>query len=381
MSEEDSSHGEAISQFVAFTGADEDRAKKVLEACAWNLELAINLETDVQSRSSTRTTNVGSGNTASGRSGNPDYVRPPIPPVRQILNPGGYSGTARRYTGRADASTSNVRDAFSDFRAEAEWQEMALNHNEASTSDIAGSADPSHANERRTLHELFRPPLDLMFRGSLISAREAGSLQNKWLLVNVQDSREFACQTLNRDVWSNQAVKEILKEHFLFWQVNHNSSEGIRYTQFYNVLSFPHISIVDPRTGEQMKSWPPFVDHNSFCDSVVDFLADHPSPDEPIVYEEKIEDYQKYLGTDKEKFSTLVIRFPDGSRDQFKFPSDTLMKALFLFLSSKGYNSKEYSYVTTFPRRLLHELPSTNTLSDAKLIRETIFVERRSGDD
>lgn len=38
-------------------------------------------------------------------------------------------------------------------------------------------------------------------------------------MVNVQDSREFSCQVLNRDVWSNQAVKTIVSEHFIFWQV------------------------------------------------------------------------------------------------------------------------------------------------------------------
>lgn len=479
MSQEESSHEEAIEQFMAFTGANEERAKILLEACDWNLELAINTHVDTDdgpengpstSRSSFPDPPASSAANLAGsidddfseaklpaRWGNrgrepeivsgpspysSDDVRPPIPPVRQVLNPSGYGlndfhGPSRRYHTRAGASSEY--DAFRDFRAEADWQEMALSENEASVSDPFGI--PSSANKSRTLQELFRPPLDLIFRGSLTSAREAGSLQNKWLLVNVQDGREFACQTLNRDVWSNQAVKDIVKEHFIFWQVYHDSSEGMRYTQFYNVFSgtYPHISIIDPRTGEQMKSWPTSVDHNSFCDSLAEFLSEFPSPDgsgdtsttmkklrvkeeendvatgSKTLYDESeeaqleaairasleesensdsskspkqknekavtTEDYQKYLGTDTEKFSTLVIRFPDGSRDQFKFPSDTLMKAIFLLLSSKGYDSKEFNYVTTYPRRLLHELPSTDTLSEAKLLRETIFVERRLGDD
>ena len=52
-----------------------------------------------------------------------------------------------------------------------------------------------------------------------LQLRMAGQSQRRWLLVNVQDSMEFASQVLNRDVWSHEAVKSIIAEHFLFWQV------------------------------------------------------------------------------------------------------------------------------------------------------------------
>ncbi len=53
-----------------------------------------------------------------------------------------------------------------------------------------------------------------------LQAKDAGASSNRWLLVNIQNSKEFACQVLNRDVWSNQAVKSIVTEHFVFWQVH-----------------------------------------------------------------------------------------------------------------------------------------------------------------
>lgn len=68
-------------------------------------------------------------------------------------------------------------------------------------------------------------------------------------MVNVQDETEFACQVLNRDVWSNAAVRSIIEEHFVFWQVYRNSREGQRYMQFYPFTQFPYVAIVDPRTG------------------------------------------------------------------------------------------------------------------------------------
>lgn len=70
-----------------------------------------------------------------------------------------------------------------------------------------------------TLADLFRPPIDLMHKGSFETAKECGQMQNKWLMINIQNVQDFACQCLNRDVWSNEAVKNIIREHFIFWQV------------------------------------------------------------------------------------------------------------------------------------------------------------------
>ena len=99
----------------------------------------------------------------------------------------------------------------------------------------------SSAPGKRTLEDLFRPPIDLMFKGNLqnvcsfciflyllllhseylfaIQARDAGVSIKKWLMVNVQNVSEFSCQVLNRDVWSNTSVKELIRDHFIFLQV------------------------------------------------------------------------------------------------------------------------------------------------------------------
>lgn len=45
-------------------------------------------------------------------------------------------------------------------------------------------------------------------------------------MINIQNVQDFACQCLNRDVWSNEAVKTIIREHFIFWQVCLFSSQG-----------------------------------------------------------------------------------------------------------------------------------------------------------
>ena len=68
-----------------------------------------------------------------------------------------------------------------------------------------------------------------MFKGDWQSARDAATASKKWLLVNIQDAGEFQCQTLNRDVWSNDAVKTIVREHFLFWQVRFINQDDLLY--------------------------------------------------------------------------------------------------------------------------------------------------------
>ena len=52
-----------------------------------------------------------------------------------------------------------------------------------------------------------------------IQAREVGCAKRKWLMINVQNVSEFTCQILNRDVWSNSVLKEIVRDNFIFLQV------------------------------------------------------------------------------------------------------------------------------------------------------------------
>jgi thioredoxin-related protein len=98
-------------------------------------------------------------------------------------------------------------------------------------------------------------------------------------MVNIQDAGVFACQLLNRDLWSVPYVKEVVKENFVFLQVSivyfvfvcqeslvyrcsrllttattqfySDSTEGKKYATYYPLKGFPHIAIIDPRTGNQ----------------------------------------------------------------------------------------------------------------------------------
>lgn len=111
------------------------------------------------------------------------------------------------------------------------------------------------------LADLFRPPFDLISHLPFSGAREEGRENEKWILINVQDPSIFDCQVLNRDIWKNPSIRDTIKEHFLFLQYNKDDPRGQEYVNYYfrtmldNEDAYPHIAIVDPRTGEQVKTW------------------------------------------------------------------------------------------------------------------------------
>jgi hypothetical protein len=99
-----------------------------------------------------------------------------------------------------------------------------------------------------------------MYKGPWDNAREEGREQKKWLLVNIQNGNVFDCQALNRDLWKDASVVETVRENFLFLQYDQADVRAVQFLNYYfqdheNYDLYPHIAIVDPRTGEQVKVW------------------------------------------------------------------------------------------------------------------------------
>lgn len=129
------------------------------------------------------------------------------------------------------------------------------------------------------LAEMYRPPFEIMSRLPWDLAREEGRDNEKWLLINIQDPSIFDCQVLNRDLWKDAGVRDTVKEHFVFLQYSKDDPRASPYLQYYFPASdvsdnYPHIAIVDPRTGEQMKVWsgPPVIKAADFLMQLHEFL-------------------------------------------------------------------------------------------------------------
>ncbi|KAE8152564.1 hypothetical protein BDV25DRAFT_150851 [Aspergillus avenaceus] len=140
-----------------------------------------------------------------------------------------------------------------------------------------GASDAS--NKSNMLAEMYRPPFEIMSRLPWDMARQEGRENERWLLVNIQDSSVFDCQVLNRDLWKDPGVRDTVKEHFIFLQFSKDDPRAAPYLQYYFQASdisdnFPHIAIIDPRTGEQMKVWsgPPVIKAADFLMQLHEFL-------------------------------------------------------------------------------------------------------------
>ncbi|XP_071949460.1 UBX domain-containing protein 7-like [Antedon mediterranea] len=252
-------------QFRSVTGASVEIGRKLLDMCNGNLEMAISMQLDGVAETAGSSTS-SSTSSAAALEASGDNVRAPIPQKREVLVQDIPTFGPRQ---RRRGAPGSVFDRFRDFRAETKQQEEMIR-------DLSkNKGGGGEGTKKRTLEDLFRPPLDMMHKGTLATAREVGQQQGRWLLVNVQDVQEFSCQKLNRDVWSDPAVKRFINQSFVFWQVYHDSEEGQKYCQFYKVVTFPYISILDPRTGELLVSWDK-LDSLVFCDLVTNFLKDHP---------------------------------------------------------------------------------------------------------
>jgi hypothetical protein len=129
------------------------------------------------------------------------------------------------------------------------------------------------------LAELFRPPFEIMYQGAWEKARDTGKDEEKWLIVNIQDPAIFDCQRLNRDIWKNDDIKATVRENFIFMQYAKDDPRGQQYINYYfhardSSDAYPHIAIVDPRTGEQVKVWsgPPIPEPVEFHAQLHEFL-------------------------------------------------------------------------------------------------------------
>ncbi|XP_035216881.1 UBX domain-containing protein 7-like [Stegodyphus dumicola] len=434
-----------IEQFCSVTGSDREKAIKMLEVCNWNLEMAVNMHVDSDYQENVC---VNENNSIPSED---DGIRPPIPQSRAVLVEDdirfqyGLRGRKRR--------PHSVFDGFRDFQAEARMQELT------STAETTETF-----KKRRTLEDLFRPPLDIMHRGTFDSARDFGQTSNRWLMVNIQDSQEFSCQVLNRDVWSNPTVKELISQHFVFWQVYSDSIDGQRYMQFYKLVEFPYIAIIDPRTGEKLLEWH-HVDATSICELIQIFLENSCSPNGSstsitaptrkcslldqseesqlkAALEASLKDaalvnvddndsdfetfdsdsestsmkankasdvnsnsdhsndtidvvgftesndkdafkcqnsWKEHLGSEDDPKTDLVLRLPNGKREQITWPCTTKIKSLLLYLEELGYDTEQYELVTNYPRRNLCQLDLCKTLKEVDLYpREMVFVQLKT---
>ncbi|KAJ5663960.1 hypothetical protein N7507_004691 [Penicillium longicatenatum] len=144
------------------------------------------------------------------------------------------------------------------------WNGSSSTHQEQLSQATGGASEAS--SKSNMLAEMYRPP-----------SRSCLAYLGMWLAK--KDQSIFDCQVLNRDLWKDKGIQETIKEHFIFLQFSKDDPRAAPYLQYYFQASdvsdnYPHIAIVDPRTGEKVKAWTgqPVVKAPEFLMQLHEFL-------------------------------------------------------------------------------------------------------------
>ncbi|GLI69181.1 hypothetical protein VaNZ11_013750 [Volvox africanus] len=288
--------GDVVANFMAITGADDAVAIQMLEAVNFNLEEAVQLFFASEGNAGVDhgpgpaaggsasagprggAGGVGQRSPAAPGHGNIDEgVRAPLPTKIERLYGDDFDPRPMySFHGLSGRQQQQVHvDVFRDFRAESAA---------AATAALAAgatSSSPAAAPGTQGLSGLFKLPADLVFSGNAEMAMGEAAANGKWLLLNVQSATEFASHMLNRDTWSHEALKELLKGTFVFYQTHENSPDGRALIKAYKLDAMsgasgpcPAILVLDPLTGAKMWHRTGFIDAEKLMEELVPFM-DH----------------------------------------------------------------------------------------------------------
>lgn len=104
---------------------------------------------------------------------------------------------------------------------------------------------------------------------------------NKWLLVNVTDAEDFCSHCLNRDVWREKELLDIIPKLCIFYQWNTKTDNAKRIMDIYKPDKIPCIFVVDPNTNWQIHEFiVPDIPQKitGLTPGIKEFLNDYPSP-------------------------------------------------------------------------------------------------------
>lgn len=255
------------------TGSSRQVALSLLAACANDVQAAVDLFLGNVDNAQNEAVDVESLSDQANQYFVEDNLRAPIPPIReQIIGPDDDNFCLATHAGHPPRSMPRIKVCpLRDFAREGILMEESLAVREATTvlneqqsrstkikQELCGPTQSSTATSslnssvgRLGLGYLFRPPTDITVTGTFQYIRNKATKMKRWLLVNVQ-SDNFNSQILNRDVWSQSEIRSLIKSNFLLWQILHDSTEGVRFSAFYNCSEAPYLCIIDPRTGEEL---------------------------------------------------------------------------------------------------------------------------------
>ncbi|CAE7505657.1 PUX7 [Symbiodinium pilosum] len=277
--------------------------------------------------------------------------------------------------------------------------------------------DDEQMGEGKAINKLFAPP-EYNEASSYYETIEKAKAEGKWVLVNIQQAEVFASHTLNRDVWSDDTIKDIITGSFLFWQRDDKSAEGDQFCHYHQCgHQLPHICVIDPRTGRRVKNWDgrKWVESHAAAEYLFGFLDQfsmsrsppsmspvasptmHPkaSPDSQIQLH-GLDDMEVEGATNEEpepvpampeepaesaEAVKVSLRLPSGQRVTRRFRPDDQLEQIFVVAAALTEKPTEkVDLATQFPTRSLREVEGglSILIRDAKVAGNLLMVNIKS---
>jgi hypothetical protein len=238
---DEGTNDELVSQFLSVTGsADASRAVSYLEMSGGNLEMAVGLYME-------HTPNEPSDTSGTAMMHSPQIRAPDATRTMRLMDDDGMMPTHPAYhlmsammdeeivgsafasppiqhhhhlDARAVINAAAAADSKEDDDYDVDDDDDDFNEDGNDDDDDIQMIPPAAAAPvPKRLSDMFAAPSHLVhtgggFQGARTTAKDA----RRWLLVNLQRDSEFSCHALNRDVWRDELVENLIREGFIFWQ-------------------------------------------------------------------------------------------------------------------------------------------------------------------
>ncbi|CAN6358309.1 unnamed protein product [Urochloa humidicola] len=129
---------------------------------------------------------------------------------------------------------------------------------------------------------MYKLPVDLMCGEPFHYAKVRAASEDRFLLVNLQGP-DFQSELYNRDLWSDEQVKDVVKECFVLLLAHKESTyppdECSMVCTFYRLEhdQLPALLILDPVTGMLLKKWSGLMTPDEFLKFVGAYTTSKPS--------------------------------------------------------------------------------------------------------
>eukprot|EP01086_Lenisia_limosa_P017875 TRINITY_DN9369_c0_g1_i1.p1 TRINITY_DN9369_c0_g1~~TRINITY_DN9369_c0_g1_i1.p1 ORF type:complete len:425 (+),score=73.89 TRINITY_DN9369_c0_g1_i1:80-1354(+) len=271
---------ELISVVAATTGCTPSEARLALDAAGGSPDLAVefllensganqntgvsqNIQSDEELAASMQESMYSEQAAVEGM--DDDGVRDAIPQQKMRLVDDTYQTGSR---GSVDHLLSR-REYLSDPNA---FRNLDHEERMARTGNVSTSA----------LSNLFEPPYEILFQGPFSDVVSQSQRDQKWIIINIINAREFDSQCQNRDVWKNLSLQRLIKSSFIFFQTDVKSPEGASFCSTFGGDSIPCIHILDPHSGSSMINMSGKCEVGEVMACLSSFLDSHPSPDTDV---------------------------------------------------------------------------------------------------